>query len=117
MGRLEDAARASSPGDVAMIDFVSELVVALRSAPVQATMREMITEVVRVELEASLVEPDRLVDVDHAAEILGMTKDAVRKAAYRGTLPCQRVGRRLRFRLRTLVQRANSSSSSMKKEP
>jgi excisionase family DNA binding protein len=100
-----------------MIDFVSELVAALRSAPVQSTMRRMIVEVMRVELEASLSEPDRLVDVDEAADILGMTPSAVRKAAYRGTLPCQRVGRRLRFRLRSLLQRPNESSSPRRRAP
>lgn len=98
-----------------MIDFVRELVMALKSAPVQSTLRQMLVEVIRVELEASMSEPDRLVDVDEAAEILGMTTSAVRKAAYRGTLPCERIGRRLRFRPRSLIQRANGPSSSRRK--
>jgi hypothetical protein len=75
-----------------VIDFVSELVAALRSAPVQSTMREMIVAAIRIELEATVSEPDRLVDADEAAGILGMSVGAVRKAALRGTLPCQRVG-------------------------
>jgi hypothetical protein len=93
-----------------VIDFVSELVAALRSAPVQSTMREMIVAAIRIELEATVSEPDRLVDADEAAGILGMSVAAVRKAALRGTLPCQRVGRRLRFRVRSLIRRANETS-------
>jgi excisionase family DNA binding protein len=116
---MGDLVEAAEPilwrGCVYMIDFVSELVAALRSAPVQSTMRQMIVEVMRVELEASSSDSDRLVNVEEAADILGMTPSAVRKAAYRGTLPCQRVGRRVRFRLRSLIQRTNGSSSLHRK--
>jgi excisionase family DNA binding protein len=37
--------------------------------------------------------------------VLGMTKSALRMAVYRGTIPCVRVGRRLRFRPSELVTR------------
>jgi hypothetical protein len=51
------------------------------------------------ELETRLSErrPEALLDVNGAAELLHMTPTAVRSAAYRGSLPCVRVGSRLRF--------------------
>jgi excisionase family DNA binding protein len=42
-------------------------------------------------------------DAAEAAERLGMTEAALRKAAARGTVPFQRIGRRLRFRLSKLL--------------
>jgi excisionase family DNA binding protein len=64
------------------------------------TLLRQLQERVR-ELEAKLAvgsftEP--LLDVKTAAEMLGMTPTAVRTAAYRGSIKCVRVGRRLRFR-------------------
>jgi hypothetical protein len=53
------------------------------------------------ELEAKVAarsEAEALLDVAGAAEMLHMTPAAVRAAAYRGSLPCVRVGSRLRFR-------------------
>jgi excisionase family DNA binding protein len=43
-----------------------------------------------------------------AAERLGMTESALRKAVARGTIPCQRLGRRLRFRLSELMVEAEA---------
>jgi excisionase family DNA binding protein len=49
---------------------------------------------------------DRLLDVAEAAERLGISEAALRKAAARGTVPVQHVGRRLRFRLSELLSQA-----------
>lgn len=51
------------------------------------------------QLEAKLrpAETESLVGVDRAAQLLGMTPTALRSAAYRGSIPCVKVGRRLRF--------------------
>ena len=46
---------------------------------------------------------DTLLDTAGAAKLLAMTPEAVRQAAYRGTIPCVRVGRRLRFRRSELL--------------
>ena len=51
---------------------------------------------------------DRLLDAPEAAERLGMTEAALRKAAARGTIPCRRLGRRLRFRLSELMVEAEA---------
>jgi excisionase family DNA binding protein len=59
-----------------------------------------------VELESRLLAPpanDTLLDTAGAAKLLAMTPEAVRQAAYRGTIPCVRVGRRLRFRRSELL--------------
>jgi hypothetical protein len=58
------------------------------------------------ELEARLTTPpanDTLLDAVGAAKLLAMTPEAVRQAAYRGTIPCVRVSRRLRFRRSELL--------------
>jgi hypothetical protein len=52
---------------------------------------------------------DRLMDAAEAAERLGMTEAALRKAAARGTVPCEHRGRRLRFRLSVLMTEVESS--------
>ena len=59
------------------------------------------------ELEAKLTShsTEALLDVEGAAKLLGMSEVAVRSAAYRGTLPCVRVGSRLRFRPSDLLRR------------
>lgn len=46
---------------------------------------------------------DKLVDVDEAATLLKMSPAALRKAAARGTIPCERIGRRLRFHTAELM--------------
>jgi len=51
---------------------------------------------------------DRLMDAPEAAERLSMTEAALRKAAARGTIPCQRLGWRLRFRLSEVMVKAES---------
>lgn len=49
---------------------------------------------------------DRFVDAEEAAQVLGMTNAAARKAAARATLTTEWVGRRLRFSLSGLLSRS-----------
>jgi excisionase family DNA binding protein len=57
-------------------------------------------------LEGQLAQPDdgQLLDVGAAAALLQMTSTAVRQAAYRGSIPSVRIGRRLRFRRSELLR-------------
>ena len=88
-----------------MIDLTDDLTAALTSPKVQEELRRTVASVLRAELRALPVGGDRLVDADEAAELLRMTSGAIRKAAARGTIPTERVGRRLRFRLSALLSR------------
>lgn len=54
------------------------------------------------EAEAA-TEAEPLLDTEAAAKLLGLTPSALRMAVYRGTIPCVRVGRRLRFRASELA--------------
>jgi excisionase family DNA binding protein len=70
-----------------------------------ASVLHEIRTIVREEIaKASFA--DRLMDATEAAERLGMTEAALRKAAARGTIPCLHLGRRLRFRLSELMGEA-----------
>lgn len=50
---------------------------------------------------ANVAEP--LLDTAAAAAFLGISPSALRMAVFRGTIPCVRVGRRLRFRASELA--------------
>ncbi|MCC6750427.1 MAG: helix-turn-helix domain-containing protein [Deltaproteobacteria bacterium] len=80
----------------------ADLVAALKSQPVRDALEELVRRVVREELQAAPL-LDQLLDAEQAAELLGMTRDAVLKAAQRGSLPAVRQGRRVRFRRSDLV--------------
>jgi excisionase family DNA binding protein len=86
-----------------MIDLTEDLTAALSCPRVQEELRRTVATVLRAELRALPIGGDRLVDAEEAAGVLGMTVGAVRKAAARGTIPTERVGRRLRFRLSALL--------------
>ena len=88
-----------------MVDLTDDLTAALASAKVQEELRRTVADVLRTELRAFPIGGDRLVGVEEAAQILGMTCGAVRKAAMRGTIRAERVGRRLRFRVSVLMKR------------
>ena len=72
-----------------------------------ASVLDEIRTIVREEI-ARAPFADRLLDVPEAAERIGMTESALRKAVARGTIPCQRMGRRLRFRLSELMVEAEA---------
>lgn len=60
-----------------------------------------------VTLEAKLApssEPEQLLTAVEAAKLLSLSVAAIRQAAYRGTIPCVRVGRRLRFKRSELLR-------------
>lgn len=75
---------------------------ALSNPEVRAAIFDEIRTIVREEL-ARTPFADRLVDAAEGAKIMGMTEAALRKAAARGTVPCEHRGRRLRFRLSALL--------------
>jgi hypothetical protein len=61
-------------------------------ADLPAAVRQLEARVTELEARLSEHRPEALLDVDGAAEMLHMTPTAVRSAAYRGSLPCVRVG-------------------------
>jgi hypothetical protein len=73
-------------------------------------MKEIVAEAVQSEIRSAL--EDELIDVERAAAMLDMTEGALRKAVERGQVPCQRVGKRLRFR-RTDLLRSSARTSSI----
>lgn len=93
-----------------VVDLEKELVAALASPSVVAMLEALIRRVVREELAYAGV-GDEILDVARAASLLGMTQAAIGKAVQRGTLPCLRLGRRLRFRRSDLVGRSVPSRS------
>ena len=98
--RLEhQLAAASVPGNVGGR--------ALTSPEVRAAIFDEIRTIVREEL-ARMPFSDRLMDVAEAAERMGMTEAALRKAAARDTIPCEHRGRRPRFRLSVLMGEAEA---------
>lgn len=91
-----------------MIDLTEDVSAALASPKVQEELRRTVASVVRAELRTLPLGVDRLVDADEAAELLGMTGGAIRKAAARGTIPAERIGRRLRSRLSALLYKQSN---------
>jgi len=81
------------------IDILAVVKQALREPDVRNEIRAIVQEVVG---EPSPL-PERFVDTEAAAEFLAMSPAALRMAAFRGTIPCSRMGRRLRFRLSDLA--------------
>jgi hypothetical protein len=76
------------------IDIVAAVKEALRDSAVRDEIREIVIECGPVPTN----DVDDLLDARAAASFLRMTPAALRMAVYRGTIPCIRVGRRLRFR-------------------
>jgi hypothetical protein len=61
-------------------------------------------EALRAEIDDSRARPSDLLDVNAAAKLLAITPKALRQAVFRGTIRPIRVGRRLRFRARDLLE-------------
>ena len=107
--------RAMKRGNKTMTSTIEEAITktvqnALRDLPtiIRGAIREELLSSIRQAVREELLttgrqDPDRLISVEQAAGILGMSVNAVRKAAQRRTLPVQRIGRRLRFRLGDLL--------------
>jgi hypothetical protein len=85
-----------------VIDLTTELTAWLRSIDARTLMKEIVAEAVQTEIRSAL--EDELIDVDGAAAMLDMSVAALRKAVERGQVPCQRVGKRLRFRRADLLR-------------
>ena len=84
-----------------MIDLAAELTSWIKSNDARTAMKEIVAEAVQREIRSAL--EDELIDVERAAAMLDMTEGALRKAVERGQVPCQRVGKRLRFRRMDLL--------------
>jgi hypothetical protein len=84
-----------------MIDLTTDLTAWLGTPEVRALLKSIVAEAVRDELRAAL--EDELLDVARAAQMLGMSVGALRKAVERGQVPCERIGNRLRFRRMDLL--------------
>jgi DNA-directed RNA polymerase specialized sigma24 family protein len=89
---LEEARNVAAPG---MIDLRAEILAALDSPAFRRELAKLVRSTIREEAPAPVDEG--FIDANSAADLLGMSVDAVRKAAFRGSLPCRRVGRKLRF--------------------
>jgi ABC-type nitrate/sulfonate/bicarbonate transport system substrate-binding protein len=88
-------------GAALTIDVVAAIKEALRESDVRDQIRAIVLEV----SPPPANDVDDLLDARAAASFLGMTPAALRMAVYRGTIPCLRVGRRLRFRRSELASR------------
>lgn len=84
-----------------MLDLASEVRAGVLAALDELT--DTIRAAVRAELKRASADPDRLLPAREAAALIGLSESALRKAAQRGTIPCQRIGRRLRFRAGDLL--------------
>lgn len=84
-----------------MIDLTADLTAWLGRPEVRVLLKSIVTEAVRDELRSAL--EDELLDVERAAQMLGMSSGALRKAVERGQVPCERIGSRLRFRRMDLL--------------
>ena len=80
-----------------IIDLEKDLTSALGSPTVVAILEELVGRVLRRELALAGI-GDELLDVKRAAEFLGISPAAVSKGCQRGSLPCMKVGNRLRIR-------------------
>jgi excisionase family DNA binding protein len=85
------------------IDLTSEIAQALTAPHVLSAIEGMVRHAVRAEVRETLA-AGPLLDVPAAAAKLGLSEAALRKAVERGTVPCVRIGRRLRFRFTDLLQ-------------
>jgi hypothetical protein len=94
-----------------VIDLTAERTAWLRSIDARTVMKEIVAEAVQSEICSAL--EDELLDVGRAATMLGMTEAALRKAVERGQVPCQRVGKRLRFRRMDLLSGSQGNVASV----
>jgi hypothetical protein len=76
------------------IDVVAAVKEALRDSDVRDQIRAIVLECAPPPAN----DAEELLDARTAAAFLSMTPAALRMAVYRGSIPCVRIGRRLRFR-------------------
>jgi len=112
-GSVASRPRPPSPQDLPRADLslLNDALVGVANAPIaralaspeiRAAIFDEIRAIVREEISRAPF-ADRLMDAAEAADRIGMSEAALRKAAARGTIPCQHKGRRLRFRLSELL--------------
>ena len=86
-----------------IVELEKELIAALTSPAVVSTLEGLVRRAFREELARAGL-GDELLDVKRAAALLGMTPAAVSKGCQRGSLPCMRIGHRIRFRRYDLLK-------------
>lgn len=98
--QLDKARNVATPASdrEGIIDLRRELLALLQLPDAKQAVASIVRETLESERGDQI--DDGLIDAETAAELLAMTPAAVRKAASRGSLPCRRIGRKLRF-LRT----------------
>ena len=89
---LDEARNVAAPG---MINLRAEILAELDSPAFRRELAKLVRAAVREERPSPVDEG--FIDAKSAADLLDMTVGAVRKAAFRGSLPCRRLGRKLRF--------------------
>jgi hypothetical protein len=88
-----------------------DIVAAVKEALQDLEVRDRIRTIVQEALPPPGDPVEGLVDAKVAATLLGMTPSAIRMAAYRGSLPYEKIGRRLRFRP-SLLYRSRTKAQS-----
>lgn len=86
-----------------MSTVVIDLVAAVKEALRDSSVRDQIRSIVIECAPKPANDVEELLDTPAAAAFMRMTPAALRMAVYRGTIPCLRVGRRLRFRPSALL--------------
>ena len=94
-----------------LLDLEKELTAALLSPAVVAILEELVRRVFRKEIAHAGL-GDELLDVKRAAAFLGISPAAVSKGCQRGSLPCMKIGNRLRLRRLDLLTKSPFRNAS-----
>lgn len=81
------------------LDLTPYILVALEDPAVQERLKSILAPHI-----ASQAVTEPYLTTKQAADLLGMTPNALRQAAYRDTIPCEHLGRRLRFKASNLTK-------------
>ncbi len=93
--------RSLPPPDLLKLDLLAELP---RWVARIVALETEVTSLKDEVLKLRQGDPEELLDTERAAAFLGISPGALRKAEGRGSIPGQRVGRRLRFRRGDLIR-------------
>ena len=87
------------------VPLTIDIVAAVKEALHDVAIRDQIRAIVMEYTPKPANDVEDLLDARAAAAFLSMTPAALRMAVYRGSIPCVRIGRRLRFRRADLMSR------------
>lgn len=94
-----------SDSDSVGVPLTIDIVAAVKEALHDVAVRDQIRAIVLECAAPPANDVEDLLDVRTAAAFLSMTPAALRMAVFRGSVPCVRIGRRLRFRRADLTGR------------